>query len=155
MDRQLVELAQKRGYEILNVQDGMCDLRNTDTGMIWQEAPLEDVRTYLQDPLGEPPEDALYDGLALDRYGVIGHFWFNGHCALMMQARKADPCPYCVEYCGSGRYFRDFDSMMVYAGLRFGGGLNRRDAETLDRLYRKHRQAGTPIRWKDIFTGEG
>ncbi|MBR1584426.1 MAG: hypothetical protein IJ662_02670 [Clostridia bacterium] len=158
MDQQLMEKALECGYKIVNVRDAICDVADAATGtVIWRDAPLDDVRMWLYEPLNTVPEEILNYGMDLDRYAVVGHFWQGvNNCVLLMQRKKAGSIPpYCYHASTGWKYFRDFDSMMTYVGIRFGHELSRGEQDRLDLAYQRHRQEGTPIRWKDVFTGEG
>lgn len=157
MEQRVINEAQNRGYEIQNMHGGMCDLLDRETGLLWKDAPLEDVERYIMDRLDGSAiyPSMLIAGLALDRYDVIGNFWFEGKPVLLMRSKQADFPRFCVYgriggYGGS-RYFRDFNSAMTFACIRYGGKrrLSQHNLNVLDIMQRKHLENGTPIRWAD------
>ena len=152
MEQYVINEAQYRGYEIQNVRGNVCDLLDMETGMLWKDAPLEDARRYIMERLDNEAVclSVLMDGIAFDRYNVIGNLWYKEKPVLLMQSKKSDYLPWCVQYGGSGQYFRDFESMMAYAFIRFCGDLlTPNQYKILRDMCQDHRKNGTPIRWND------
>lgn len=152
MEDYVIKEAQNRGYEIQNVHDGLCDVLDRENGMLWRDAPLEDVERYTMETLDGTAvyPCLLMKDLAFDRYDVIGNLWYQEKPVLMMQSKKGGMTPYCVQYGGNGKYFRDFESMMAYAFIRFAGKeLTQKQRDMLEGMCRDHIKGGTPIRWDD------
>ena len=65
--------------------------------------------------------DYLWDGLNLDRFAVVAIWPQNAReAAILMRSQypAADPAPWCVEYRGSGRYFKTAGEAMDYSAAR-------------------------------------
>ena len=129
--RTIIEaLAGERGYTVEFRGDGLLDLMDTAGGMTWTAAPPENVISFLKHPLWEYAEKAVWDGLNLARFDVIGCLKSlksrkggsrHRDAVLLMKSRDInDPAPWCAEYRGSGKYFSRFSDMADYVISRFG-----------------------------------
>lgn len=139
-------LAEKRGYTA-TFHDGLCDLRDTLTGMLWRDAPLEDAAQYLRDPInGSGITDALLKGINLDQYdAVVGRLCYADGTAVLLH--RTGPGPHWNLVTRSTSQFHNFGDMALYATALCG--MNRRDDKrytTLRRAYRQHLETGTPLR---------
>lgn len=124
MDRQekVVEnLAAEHGYRV-TLHDGRCDLIPRVPGPPpWRDAPLEDVINYFMDPaVGGWSKLARCHGLDAQRFSVVGFFKGPRGPVFLMQDSEDTPAPWCVSYCGSGKYFGTFQSAAEYLLGRFG-----------------------------------
>ncbi len=143
----LFERAMEHGYRLYE-HDGLFDVYDEETKMLWQNAPLEDVAEYLSNPFFDIVERAAWDGLDSENFNVFGVLNYYGESVILMQKKQARTgyTPFCVEFRGSGRYFHDFQSMAAYAINRFGGRpLSFKREQALADLYHAHLKQGTPI----------
>ncbi len=65
--------------------------------------------------------DYLWDGLINDRFAVVAIWTQNTwEAVILMRSRYPanDPAPWCVEYRGSGKYFKTVDEAISYCESR-------------------------------------
>ena len=95
----------------------------------------------------ETAEKAVWDGLALDQYDVIGCIKSGGGFVLLMKKKDGGPMPYCIQRFGSGRYFSDFYSMADFAAAMYSGNrrIGTREYNALMAAYREHKKTGKPL----------
>lgn len=126
--RTIIEaLARERGYTVEFRGDGLLDLMDAASGMTWHDALPEDVINFLKHPLWAYAETAVWGGLNLERFDVIGCLKSrkggsrHRDAVLLMKSRDInDSAPWCAEYRGSGRYFSRFNDLADYVISRFG-----------------------------------
>lgn len=92
-------------------------------------------------------EKAVWDGLALEQYDVIGCLKSGRGFVLLMRKKDGGSMPYCIERFGGGRYFSDFQSMADFAAVMYSGNrrLGTREYNALMSAYREHKKTGKPL----------
>ena len=101
-------------------------------------------------------EKAVWDGLALEQYDVIGCLKSGRGFVLLMRKKDGGPMPYCIERFGGGRYFSDFQSMADFAAVMYSGNrrLGTREYNALMSAYREHKKTGKPLAIPETLTRE-
>ena len=149
---------EEKRYVITNANGSTCDMRDVETGMLWKNAPLEDVQDYIDWQANRTPATAEATiGCDLDNYSIVSAFPSKTGFVLLMASRKRDdPFPWCIRSIDqkrriSTRYFRDVDSLLSYAGIFLcSKRLTHEQYAALSEMYwRRHFEKHMPIRWAD------
>ena len=147
---------EEKWYKITNENGSTCDMEDVESGMLWKNAPIEDVQHYIDWQANRTPVMAEAEVWQdLDDYNIVSCFSFNTGFVLLMASKKADAAyPWCVkstapDHMAGNTFFRDFDSMMTYVGIYLCNKLDPKQHIALLHLYSHHFNFGTPIRWKD------
>lgn len=113
-------MAAEHGYRVVSHGE-LCDLIPLERRLLPRhDASLKDVLEYFLHPVNERGLQAAWKGLNLERFEVVGCFGNLLHPVLLLHDTEPTPLRWCVQYAGSGQYFRDFESAAAYTITRFG-----------------------------------